>query len=145
MRSRIRGSSTALGYVMTLSITAVLISGLLISTGGVVEDQRDSVARDELDVAGQRLAATLMSADRLAASGGEDVRVQIQLFDSVVGSQYFVEVDSSASELVLRSDAGVTVRVRYVTSLDVVIDGPVAGEMVVELSDDGSTLEVRPA
>jgi hypothetical protein len=130
---------------MTLSITAVLISGLLISTGGVVENQRDSVARDELDVAGQRLAATLMSADRLAASGGEDVRVQVQLFDSVVGSQYFVEVDSPASELVLRSDAGVTVRVRYVTSLDVVIDGPVAGEMVVALSDDGSTLEVRPA
>ncbi|WP_231751450.1 hypothetical protein [Halogeometricum sp. CBA1124] len=45
-----RGVSTTLGYVLTLSITAVLVSVLLVGTGQYVDDQRSQVAERELSV-----------------------------------------------------------------------------------------------
>ncbi|KPN31415.1 hypothetical protein SY89_02161 [Halolamina pelagica] len=63
-----RAVSTTLAYTLTLSITAVLVSGLLIAGGGLIEDQREAITRDELTVSGQQLAGGLEDADRLAGA-----------------------------------------------------------------------------
>lgn len=38
-RSTARGVSTALSYVLTLTITVVLVSGLMVAAGGFVSDE----------------------------------------------------------------------------------------------------------
>lgn len=95
LRGDDRGVSTTLGYTLTLSITVVLVAGLLTAGGGMVEDQRRAVVGDQLDVAGQQLAAGYGDADRLA--GGVDdaiVRVNVWLPQSVADGEYTVRLVS---------------------------------------------------
>lgn len=141
-----RGVSTALGYVLTLSVATLLIGGLLIGFGGFVEDQRTGTARDELRVVGQQVASGLSSADRLARVGSPDeVRVSRQLPDSVTGSSYLIEIaDADPVRIVLRTtspDVTVELTVHLETTLtDSTIGG---GDLVVRLN--GGSLEVASA
>jgi hypothetical protein len=102
-----RGVSTAIGYVLTLSIATLLIGGLLVGLGSFVDDQRTGTARDELRVIGQQVAADLAAADRLARIGSPtEVRVHRQLPDSVTGAGYLVEIDDgSPVRIVLRTES----------------------------------------
>ncbi|GAB7093383.1 hypothetical protein JCM30237_05350 [Halolamina litorea] len=75
-----RGVSVTLGYVLTLSITAVIVAGLLAAGGSLIEDQRRMVAADELSVTGQQLAVGFGEADRLAGTTDDGtVRVNVDL------------------------------------------------------------------
>lgn len=161
-----RGVSTAVGYTLTLGITALLISGLVIAAGGMVADQRDRAARSELGVYGQRIAGGVADADRLvaAADAGGDadvpdtVRVRVALPDRAAGRAYAVAVRNVTSpgdgppyayRIVLASDAAnarVTVGIGTRTPLaETRLSG---GTLAVALrdADDGSgptlTLEV---
>lgn len=140
-----RGVSTVVGYVLVLGITTLLISGLLVTTGGVVDNRQQSTARNALGVVGDRIAANLMAADRLAETGAETVVVGASLPDRVAAGGYRIAVNSSASELVLEADrADTTVRVSFVASTDVA-DTQVTGgdvEVVLTAADE---LEVRSA
>lgn len=90
-----RGVSTTLGYVLTLAITAILISGLLIAGGTLVEDQRDRVAQEELAVSVEQLAAGLNEGDRLAQSAdGGAMRVRVWLPGRVAGGAYTLEISN---------------------------------------------------
>lgn len=81
-----RAVSTTLGYTLTLSITAVLIAGLLTAGGALIEDQRRAVVSDELTVAGQQLASGFEDANRLAGTTENGtVRVNIWLPSDVGG------------------------------------------------------------
>lgn len=89
-----RGVSTALGYVITLGITAVLVSGLLVAGGSLVKTEREVVATDQLEIAGEQLATGLADADRLASAGGDgDVRVELWLPDRAGGSGYALRIE----------------------------------------------------
>lgn len=140
-----RAVSTALGYVLTLGIATILISGLLIAAGTTVEDRRDGTTRSSLDVAGERLASHLMAADRLAeTSGSREVSVAAPLPSRIAGSGYAVTVDPANSTLVLESDApDVTVRVDFTTSTPVDAATVRGGNLRIVLS--GGSLEVRSA
>ena len=88
-----RGVSTALGYSLTLAITAVLISGLLIAGGTLVSDQRDRIAQEELSVTVEQLASGLNEGDRLAqSSDGGVMQVQIWLPERIAGGAYTLEL-----------------------------------------------------
>jgi hypothetical protein len=115
-----RGVSVTVNYALNLVVAMLLIGGVLTATGGMVEDRRESAARTELSVLGERIAADLMAADRLAVVGSEDpaadptVAVEVSLPDRVAGSRYEVTVDPASSEVVLRADkVDVTVRVGF--------------------------------
>lgn len=115
-----RGVSTTLSYVLTLSITAILISGLLIATGGVLEDRRESVTRDELRVIGQQASARLMAADRLAATEPAELVVRGDFPDRIAGSAYTIAVNASGPHLRLAAtdiDVSVTVPLANRTAL----------------------------
>ncbi|WP_435115480.1 DUF7266 family protein [Halolamina sp. C58] len=89
-----RGVSTALGYTLTLSITAILIAGLLTAGGTLVENQQRAVVTDELTVTGQQLASGFEDADRLAGTmHNGTVRVNVWLpADVGSGGGYSLEV-----------------------------------------------------
>jgi len=89
-----RGVSTTLGYTLTLSITAVLIAGLLTAGGTLIEDQQRAVVTDELTVTGQQLASGFEDADRLAGTmAAGTVRVRVWLPSDVGGGgSYSLEV-----------------------------------------------------
>jgi hypothetical protein len=148
-----RATSTALGYVLSLGIAAILVSGLLIAGGGLMESQRDQTARTELEVIGQTVADDLASAARLADCDSCDLRLRIEVPRRVAGEAYLIRVvemdadpsvDSYISRLVLsteRSDVSVNATVR--TRRPVAETTVTGGTIVVEYDPAASELEVR--
>lgn len=142
-----RGVSTTMGYVLTLAITASLISGLLIAGGSYIENQRDTVARDELQVIGDQLASGLSDADRLAATGGDDVRVELWLPTRVAGGTYTIELQNESgtnpvtATITSRSTkADVSVEVTVRTTLAVANTSVAGGPVVITARDvDGDS------
>jgi len=136
-----RGVSTTVGYVITLGITSLLVTGLLIAGGGFVEDQREQTVRDEMEVIGQQLAADIAAADRLAGAGGSGatVRIDRELPDRVTGQTYTVEVQDTATGAstvtltLMTEDPEVSVEVSLYAQTDVAPSQLQGGDVVVEL------------
>lgn len=141
-----RGVSTTLSYVLTLGITAVLISGLVLAAGGIVESQQRSVAREELRVIGQQLGARLLAADRLARAGGTAVRVEYAAAGTAGGSDYRIEIRGGDPVRISLNatdvDAAVTVTVPLRTTA---VDTSVRGGSVEIVLTGAGELEVRKA
>lgn len=141
-----RGVSTAVGYVLALAITALLISGLIVAGGNFLDGQRDRVVRDQLNVLGERVASGVENADRMAGAADDSpvVFVRVALPSRAASTQYRIRVDNTtgamasdrpyAYDLVLEavgSEAAIEQRVpirthhrmieRTVTSGDVVV------------------------
>ena len=116
-----RAVSVTVNYVIALSLTAILISGLLVAGTSFLEDRRESVTRGEFDVTGEQLAAGIGQADSLAATGATDLRVAVRLPPTVAGASYHVRVTEVAApgaepgEYVLSFDSPATDLTRNVT------------------------------
>lgn len=139
-----RAVSTMLSYILTLSITAILISGLLLTGGNVVETQQERTAQSELRVIGQQVAADLNAADRLAdATDAGQAAVSREYPDRVVGTTYTIAVDGSAGEVLLEADRfGVRVTVPFVTETPVADATVSGGDVVVTYQSGPDELEV---
>lgn len=142
---RDRGVSTALGYVLTLGITALLISGLLIAVTGVVDDRRTQTDRATMEVVGQRIAANLMSADRLAETDPEELVVVVDLPARLTQRGYTVEVDGSAGQIALRVDGGQASATVSFANSTAVQDGTVRGGDLQIVLTPADELEVQRA
>lgn len=135
-----RGVSTTVGYVISLGIAAILISGLLVAGGGFVEDQRERTVRSELQVIGQQTVSEIDAADRLARSDGttETLEVRHRFPDRVTGAQYTIAVDTSGGqpELVLSTDdPDITVTIPFETQLPLDDGRVVGGDLLVRCLD----------
>jgi len=142
-----RAVSPVFGYVLTLGISTLLVSGLLIAATGFVDTQRELTTESELQVVGQQVSADIAAADRLhRTDGATDVVIKRDLPESVVGSQYtvFVRSDSNGptdTYLRLRTvRPEVIVKVGIASETDVADSAVGGGEIVI--SYDGSALEV---
>lgn len=142
-----RAVSTVIGYILTLGITAILITGLLTAGGDFVADQRHGTIRDELQVLGQQLASDLSAADRLVRAGGTEVSVTRSLSPEVTGVAYRVTVEDTSSganvvDITLQTenpDISVTVGVYVTTDVGGSGGGTVTrtgGDVVVVLNGD---------
>lgn len=143
-----RGVSVTVGYVLTLSVTTLLVGGLLVGLGGFVEDQREGTARDELRVIGQQVASDLSAADRLARVGSpSEVNMNRQLPDSVTGARYRIEVsDGDPVTVELRTtNPKVTVTLGVHVDTDVADSTLGGGDFLVRLDTASGELEVRSA
>lgn len=115
-----RAVSTALGFVLLLGIVALLLTGLLFAFGPFVTGQQHDSSHATLTVFAQDLAGDLESADRLAASAGENGTVTLETaLPNRVGDQpYTIDIvhrQGPLHELHLRSsdpDTSVSVTVR---------------------------------
>lgn len=140
-----RGVSVALSYVLTLAITTLLISGLLFATANVVGDRQESVTRTELQVVGERVSASLMTADRLVQSGASTVIVEVPAPQRVAGEGYSIALNATGGEVVLSTgDPAVVVRVPFRNETVVATSEANGGDVEIVFADDGE-LEVRSA
>ncbi|MFC7186927.1 DUF7266 family protein [Halorubrum yunnanense] len=138
--------SVAVGYVLTLAIGAVVLSGVVIGVGGVVDSQTDRAVRGELDVLGETAVANLESADRLARAATEDrpssgidpaVSVAVDLPTRVAGTPYRIEFGNES--VTLRTDApAASVEVPHAARLDVAPTSVRGGPLRIAYVDDGA-------
>lgn len=110
-----RAVSTTVGYALTLGITTLLITGLLITAGGFVEDERERAIRSELGVIGQQIAADAQAGDRFVSAGETSFGIRRDIPNEVAGTTYSVAIvvdDPRETYVRLRStDPEVTVEV----------------------------------
>lgn len=148
-----RAVSTTLGFVLTLTITTILISGLMVAAGSFVSTEHERVTETELEVVGQRLAANVEAVDRVSSSSAdttvETVSSRLELPNRVAGTTYRIGVEPGVSpspyenELVLRSvDPAVTVRITVQTTVPLESGSVDAGIVVVTYDDTDGKLEV---
>jgi hypothetical protein len=152
LRDDTRGVSVTVNYALNLVVATLLIGGVLTATGGMVDDHRESAARTELSVLGERVAADLMAADRLAVVASEEptadptVEVEVTLPDRVAGTRYEVSIDPSSSEIVLEADAeDVTVRVGFHHETPVEATTVRGGDLRIVFDAASNRLEVSEA
>jgi hypothetical protein len=126
-----RGASIALTHVLTMGITAILVSGLLVGMSGMVDDQRERAIRNSLETIGERLATETSYVEEMSPrSSGVTLRVEHPRM--VAGRTYVVglltdpsQCDGAPPCLRLHTDSpGVTVVV------PVPLDVPVADATV---------------
>lgn len=141
-----RAVSTTLSYVLTLSITALLASGLIMAAGTTVENRQESVVEDELEVVGQQYASKMLAADRLATTGADEVRVELTAPSRVAGSSYRLTIaDGSPATVRLEArtvDVDVTITVPLKTT---VVDTSIRGGNARIVLTASGELEVRSA
>ncbi|ELZ46202.1 hypothetical protein C464_11393 [Halorubrum coriense DSM 10284] len=123
-----RAVSVTVGYVMTLAISTLLLSGLFVAGGSFVETQRERAAHGELTVVGERIAADLGTVDRVASSASSPdeltVNRSLTLPNRVSASGYRIRVteNGTAGAIALESDAtDASVEVPFRTSGDVAV------------------------
>lgn len=97
-----RGVSVTVGYVLTLAIASLLLSGLFIAGGSFVETERERAVQGELTVVGERVAADLMTVDRLAGTAASPADLTVErsakLPDRVSGTGYRIAVTTTGTE-----------------------------------------------
>lgn len=145
-----RGVSMPIQYVLLVAIVAILASGLLVSAGGFVTTQQESAVRHGLDVAGTRLAADLVAADRLAAPIDESgtMELAVDTPTRIAGSQYLISIEPTGTpgrsivrlESIAPTEA---VTVEIVTDLEIVPTTVDGGRLVIVADAGNDTLEVR--
>ena len=119
-----RAATPALTYVLAIGITAILVSGLLISSSGFVDDRRESTVREELEIVGERIAASVSALDAASASGGTVSR-RIEIPATILDTKYYVDLaDCDGNETCLELRAADP-------TMDVVVTVPVENRSVV--------------
>lgn len=147
-----RAVSVTVSYIITLIIATLLIGGILMAAGGLIESQSNTATIDEFDVIGEKLAANIMSADRTVSvaledaesTGYEDFEIGIKstVPRQVSGSNYHIIIDwdnESIQLVTLNTDIAVDVsfKVRHGPSGTTTIS---PGN--IEITFDGDQLEV---
>lgn len=144
-----RAVSIAVTHVLSIGITAILISGLLIGASTMLETQREDSTEESLETIGERLADEIASVDRLAAAGAENVTIETTHQRSIAGSSYTVTMHTGGCDrplvetdqcLVLES-RGEDVEVAVPISTQVPLeDGSWASSGPIVIESDGTTI-----
>lgn len=146
---RDRAVSFTVSYVLSLAVAVLLVSGVVIGTGNLVRDQRKSAIKSEATVVGDEVAASLMTADRLARTGdATDLSTTVDLPDRLADTPYTVTLDADGSPaVVVETDApSVRVRVPLTTEISLASNTVTGGDVTVVYrpSSDELTLEDEP-
>lgn len=142
-----RAVSVSVDYSMTLIIATLIIGGLLMAAGGLMESQAQLAKQDELEVIGQHVADDLMGADKLVtvaeADGGPiEVAVTSRSPARAGGSSYLVAVDGTNETITLWTvDEDVEVQVLF-DAQHVKADNMTVTGGTFEIRYDGSGLVV---
>ena len=137
-----RAVSVTVGYVLNLAIASLLLTGLFVAGGSFVQSEREAAIEGELTVVGERVAADLMTVDRLANASENPSELTVErraeLPTRVSGVEYTVSLvpdggADGAHLLRLESDR-----------VDVVVEIPVrAAEPVDEATVEGGDVTIE--
>lgn len=149
-----RAVSVTVNYVLTLTIATLLLSGLVVSAGGIIESESERAIQSELEVLGQKLAADIESADRLATINEtedtevESVEIETRLPTWVAGTGYTITVNETERNLELQTtspDVEVSVEFRIRDETNVEFEQPIRGGDVLIEWKESDTLVVKSA
>jgi seryl-tRNA(Sec) selenium transferase len=95
-----RAVSTAVSYVLIVSLALLLTTGLVLGTESLIEDQREETIRQQLEVVGQQLAGTVMTVDRFNETEAvpQTATVTRQFPERIAGSQYRITVAADSPD-----------------------------------------------
>lgn len=140
-----RAVTPAVSHVLTISITSLLVIGLLATAGGFLTDEERASARQELDAIGNRLADEVSRVDTLANDGGQSWIVTNHP-PEVTGGGYSVEQSSCPQAtdcLFLEShDLDVTARVPLQHENGVTVRTVSSGTFNITATNTGSNPSV---
>ena len=153
-----RAVSVTITHVLTIGITTILISGLLIGTGTLLDSQKDRATYDEKSTIGDRLASEITAVEQSALRSDDDdvdVVVRTEHPRQLSGGQYFVTLSDACDvwerDYCLELDSGQTDTVEVPLHLEEDPDEddlnePVqGGEIWIQSDGDGITLsQERP-
>lgn len=91
-----RAVSITVTHVMTIGITTILIAGLLLGAGNMLEDQRTNTGDRELRSIGDRVATELVTAADRGERTNATVEVRSSQPSSSVGGGYRVHLTDSS-------------------------------------------------
>lgn len=115
-----RAVSTALSYVLLLGVAIIVVGGISVTAGELLETQQERAVEEELDVIGERVAADIMTADQLTQteSNTREVTVTSDPPRTVSDGRYTITITGDdPTRLVLESPGtGVTVETTVVTT-----------------------------
>ncbi|RQH03187.1 DUF7266 family protein [Natrarchaeobius oligotrophus] len=139
--------STALNYVLLLGITVLLMGGLSVAAGDLLETQHEGAVNAELDVIGERIVADLQTADRLTRADGtaETVLVRSSPPETISGGHYSVRIVHVGGEtrLILESaSADVTTETTVPTTTPVAETGLIGGPLEIRYDDENGELVI---
>ena len=147
-----RGVSIAITHVLTIAITTVLISGLLISAGALLEGERDRSADRSLETIGERLAGELSKVDSMATDDSANASMTVRHPARAASERYTVTLredcgpdapllEDGTSCLHLSTQSG-SVDVYVPVTVDVNGESEVNGGAIKIVHEDGEiTLE----
>ena len=93
-----RAVSSALGYILNLSVAAIVLVGLGAAGTVFFEANTDTAVREDLSAYGNELAGEIQAVDRLAAERpGQPVDTRAAIGRQVRGSGYVVEVVNASA------------------------------------------------
>jgi len=146
-----RSVSTVLNYVLVLSISTVLVGGLLVAGGTFVEDNRERVINAELKVIGQHVAGNMEQVDRYVNAseanvddGPEAAYINQSFQPQVTGSPYTIElVEGDPPRLVLTAeDPGIVVDLPVTVHTEVRDESEARGSGSISVYYDSDTEEL---
>ena len=101
-----RAVSIAITHGLTLAITTVLISGLLIGAGTLLDKQEQRVAESQFDEVAGDLTAQINTLDRLNETGDDiNVTVQPEYPEQVAGQPWSLELADGADSDIYDTDS----------------------------------------
>lgn len=141
-----RGVSVTVSYALGLAVATILLSALVMTTGGMIETRQQEVYRNELRVVGNDVSADITAVDRLTAAGADKAELNVSTPASVGGSSYEIRIEATGGdvELVLQThEPTVIVNVPVENTTDVET-GTVSGGPIRIHADAGGPIEVQP-
>lgn len=149
-----RGVSVAITHVMTVGITTILITGLLLGAGNMLERQGDAAGERELRSIGDRVADEIATA-AVEGGGHSNVTVRSRQPERSVGGSYSVNLSDDSDCyarsgydgcLRLTSSAnGMTVETPVGVPEGVTLQGNTVqgGDLVVQYFEGNTTVTIR--
>ena len=92
-----RGVSITVTHVMTIGITTILIAGLLLGAGNMLEEQRQSAGNQELRSIGDRHVTELVTATTSGMETSSNVTIRSRQPASSVGGSYQVQLTDDST------------------------------------------------
>lgn len=85
-----RAVSSSVTHVTALGITIILITGLFVGANGMLQNEREKAAREQLRSIGNRMADEMVQVSKLAQSGG-NITITSRHQDRVAGERYTID------------------------------------------------------
>jgi len=141
-----RAASVPLTHALSLGITALLVAGLLLGSGQLLDRQAERVTEKSLRDVRESVANELTRIDRLSSSRpGTNVSSRVVYPACVGGTGYDIHlVDRGGSAVVFTNASGVSTRVRLQFDSDVCGRSVNGGPVELVYDDDEDCLTINP-